>query len=172
MAARRAGHTATVLSDGRVLLIGGWDGHGAVAVAELYDPSPGAWERTRDLHEGRYEHTASLLPDGRVLATGGIGAGLLGLSSAELYDPTTGSWSSAPDMAAQRGSHTASLLPDGRVLVAGGFELNNPNGDGGIYVSLDSAEIFDPAGGKWSGTGSLGAVRAGHTASGLADGRV
>jgi hypothetical protein len=172
MAAHRAGHTATVLADGRVLLVGGWDDRGAVAMAELYDPSPNAWERTGDLHEGRYEHTATLLPDGRVLVAGGIGTGLQGLGSAELFDPTTGSWSRAPYMAAQRADHTATLLLDGRVLVAGGFELNNPNGDGGTFVSLDSAEIFDPAGGKWSGTASLGAVRAGHTASRLADGRV
>src|SRR5262249_53304457 len=149
-----------------------WDDRGAVAMAELYDPLSNAWEPTGDLHEGRYEHTATLLPDGRVLVAGGIGTGLQGLGSAELFDPTTGSWSRVPYMAAQRADHTATLLLDGRVLVAGGFELNNPNGDGATYLSLYSAEIFDPAGGKWSSTGSLGTVHAEHTATLLPDGRV
>ena len=46
--------------------------------------------------------------------------------------------------------HTATLLPHGKVLVAGGAESMV---DGG---ALSSAELYDPATGTWSSTGSLG----------------
>ena len=47
--------------------------------------------------------------------------------------------------------HTATLLPYGKVLVAGG------NGNGGS--GLSSAELYDPATGTWTATGSLGTAR-------------
>jgi hypothetical protein len=56
------------------------------------------------------------------------------------------------------------LLPDGRVLVAGGLD----NGSGGIR----SAEIYDPASGTWSATGSLADDRGVHTATLLQNGQV
>ena len=64
-------HTATLLSDGKVLVAGGTFAS-ALATAELYDPINGTWTLTGNLHVGRYGfHTATLLPDGRVLVAGG-----------------------------------------------------------------------------------------------------
>jgi WD40 repeat protein len=54
-------------------------------------------------------------------------------------------------------------LPNGRVLLAGG--LNN----GSV---LTNAQLYDPAGGSWTATGSLNSVRRGHTATLLPDGKV
>jgi hypothetical protein len=60
----------------------------AIARAETYDPSFGAWSGTADLNEARAQHRAVVLPDGRVLVAGGIGFGSAGyLASAELYTP-------------------------------------------------------------------------------------
>ncbi len=58
--------------------------------------------------------------------------------------------------------HTATLLRNGKVLVAGG----------GVAGEIGTAEIYDPASGTWSATGSLNRPRAFHTATLLPNGKV
>ena len=68
----RYAHTATLLPDGRVLLVGAETSDGTpLDTAEVYDPRTGHWSATGSLHEARAYHTAALLPDGRVLVAGG-----------------------------------------------------------------------------------------------------
>ena len=111
----RWGHTATLLEDGRVLVVGGQQTETpALATAEIYDPSSKAWSSAGVMAEAHGEgHTATLLKDGRVLVVGGS-------STVEVYDPSAGTWSSTGGMAKGRLWQTATLLGDGRVLVAGG----------------------------------------------------
>ncbi|SDD45768.1 Galactose oxidase, central domain [Cupriavidus sp. YR651] len=159
-------HTATLLPDGRVLVAAG-NRKRALSSAELYDPSTNSWTQTGSLGLSRQAHSANLLPDGRILVAGGFGdAGRNPLSSAELFDPVGGNWSQTGSLGQQRDSHTATLLRDGRVLVAGG------EGQGSSKGALSSAELYDPATGTWSPTGSLGQAREQHTANLLPDGRV
>ena len=66
----RAGHTATLLHDGNVLVAGSFN-FGVLGSAELYDPRTGSWTATGTMIEGRGSHSATLLPDGRVLVAGG-----------------------------------------------------------------------------------------------------
>jgi hypothetical protein len=166
LSTRRANATATSLKDGRVLVAGGDNNTGLLASAELYDPATGTFSPTGSMLSPREFDTATLLADGRVLFLGGIGKGGT-LASAELYDPATGRFSSAGNTLAPLGEgHTATLLLDGRVLIAGGDGGSSP-------VRLtDAAEIYDPASGKFSSTGSMTTPRAFHTATLLADGRV
>ena len=170
----RTGHTATLLPDGKVLVAGGVGGSGSdggwAAAAELYDPSSGSWTATGTMVSPRHWHTATLLPDGKVLVAGGRGGarGLL-LASAELYDPSTGSWTATGSMGRVRGDHTATLLPDGKVLVAGGVGSSSAGVD---YPATASAELYDPASGSWTATGSMVSPRAEHTATLLPDGEV
>ncbi len=158
---KRMDHTATRLGNGQVLVTGG-EFISARASAELYDPATGKWTLTGSLNFARYFHTSTLLADGQVLVTGGQSA----LASAELYDPATGKWTVTGYLNHMRQNHTATLLMDGRILVAGGTD------DTADQNTLASAEIYDPATGKWSTTGSMTYERQEHTATLLADGRV
>jgi hypothetical protein len=165
----REGDTATLLSNGKVLIAGGDTGGPAataLATAELYDPASGTWTATGSLATARGAHTATLLPNGKVLVAGGNDQNNNYFTSAELYDPASGTWSAAGSLNTRRGSHTATLLSNGKVLVAAGY--NNT----GVIAG---AELFDPASGPngtWTATGSLNTARKIHTATLLTNGKV
>jgi hypothetical protein len=170
MSIARAFHSATLLNNGTVLVIGGLNpGGGSVATAEIYDPATGSFAHIGDMARARFEHTASLLADGRVLIAGGLEGnandfGFGSTQTAELYDPATQSFSPAGDMPKAAASHTASALLDGTVLMAGG---GNTCPSEGAAVA-----IFNPASNSFSANVSLPERRAGHTATTLNDGRV
>ncbi len=162
LATARYDHTATLLPNGKVLVVGGYNGANAFSSAELYDPALGTWSATGSLATARASHTATLLPNGKVLIAGGGGsAGRL--SSAELYDPALGTWIATGSLGTARFGHTATLLPNGKVLVAGGS---------GSGSGPSTAELYDPTLGTWSATGALATQRNFHTATLLADGTV
>ncbi len=142
MRVARYRHTATLLSDGKVLIAGGVAySNGFTNSVEAYDPASGRWADRSPLQVARLDHTATLLPDGRVLVTGGKELhGTNSLSSAEIYNPVADVWCAAAPLGTNRFAHTATLLPNGKVLVCGGTLLW-----GGDYVSVSLAEIYDPA---------------------------
>jgi len=158
MHSARSGHTATLLKDGRVLIVGG----GGDDTAELFDPTSAGFSLTGSLIAGRSRASATLLPDGRVLVAGGFGLTAI-LNTAEIYDPSTGKFSATGSMQQARWSHVATLLNDGRVLITGG-QIG--------LCSTASAELFDPATGTFSSVGFMLSERVGHTATLLATGEV
>lgn len=176
LAIGRTGHSATLLLDGRVLIVGG-DGVASVQ-AELYDPVNGTFALTGVLNDGRLLHTATLLLDGKVLIAGGLSGLGSGCTthpdgfclSAELYDPANGTFARVGDMSTRRADHTATLLTNGRVLIAGGcheYAFRNLAGS-----CLASAELFDPATGLFTSTGDMTTVRFAGSETRLQDGRV
>jgi len=169
----RTSHTATLLSDGKVLVAGGYTvSGGATTSAELYDPAQGAFTTTGDMAVARFGHTATALSpfDGRVLITGGASARLGGpLASAELYDPATGTFAPTGSMHQARIGYSATLLLDGRVLIAGGY-LSACGGC--IGFPDDTAELYDPTTGVFTLTGTMEQVRAQHSATRLWNGQV
>ena len=146
MTTARAEQTATLLSNGKVLIAGGeGDGFQDLASAELYDPSTRTFAPTGSMITPRYAHSATLLADGRVLIAGGRQDGTRGTSvfGAEIYDPSTGAFTATGDLTSIGGEVYASpsgvttLLTDGRVFVA----------------ATNNAEIYDPQSGTFTPTG-------------------
>jgi Galactose oxidase, central domain/Kelch motif len=160
----RSGHTATLLSDGRVLVAGGMRGNqDFYKSAEIYDPGTGKFQPTGEMHQRRVGHIALLLRTGKVLVAGGwVGDG--GTDSAELYDPASGQFTLIAKLTSPRGRPIATMLTNGDVLIAGGEKRNNE--------SLASAEIFHVKSLSFGPTGSMHHARVSHTANLLNDGRV
>jgi hypothetical protein len=154
MTTPRSQNTATLLSNGEVLLAGG----AGITAAELYDPSTGAFTPTGSMSALSRDPCAALLANGKVLIAGGVNnsGSVLG---AEIYDPNTGTFSATASMALPtRATGSLTVLPNGMVLVLGGDS---------------TAEIYDPTTGVFSFTGSMGTARSyGFTATLLTNGKV
>jgi hypothetical protein len=163
----RMERTMTLLPNGKVVVVGGCKPKGGFLLdCELYDPAAGTWSPTGSLGSEVMDQRATLLLNGKLLITGGYTKNGP-RSVAECYDSESGTWRVTGPMASPRGDHAATLLRDGRVLVAGGLGTTNS-----IENPLSSAEIYDPAIGKWTLTGSLSFGRSSHKATLLPDGRV
>ncbi len=157
----REQHTATRLADGRVLVAGGYSGQQWSKAAEVYSPQDGLWTATQPMNNIAGPHVAVLLSDGSVLA--------MQDSSAERFYATNLSWIVTGSMneSRERNTFTATLLPNGKVLVVGGMYRNTSG-----YITRGSAELYDPASGTWTVTGSLNQPRYEHTATLLSNGKV
>ncbi len=157
---RASGHTATLLPNGKVLLLGGGN-----ANAQLYDPASNSFSSAGGSGQRTF-HTAVLLGNGLVLIAGGSDNAGKTTNSAQIYNPQTGAYSATGSMVVSRDWHSATLLPDGRVLIAGGR-----TSAGNSYTYAAAAEIYNPATGVFSATGSMDVARFGHAAA-LVDGKV
>jgi RHS repeat-associated protein len=131
------GQTATLLSDGRILLLGGEGANGPLSAAAVQDPQTGAVTPLNgQLQQPRAWHTATVLPDGTVLVFGGTGTRGEVLSTAESFDPATLSFHILPATGlVPRAHHTATLLTDGLLFVAGGA---SPTGE-----TSGTAQLWD-----------------------------
>ncbi|MDX2039904.1 MAG: kelch repeat-containing protein [Acidobacteriota bacterium] len=172
-------HTATLLYDGRLLVVGG-DTTPTLMTSETFDPATGRWtQQTSTMHVGHYRHTATLLPNGRVLIVSGLqsssGLPTAYSGSANLFDPAgQGKWDSvtAPN---GRDGHTATLLPNGKALIVGGYTIQSSGGSGSAINNVDAVELYDPGKGTsvpFSGTTNITFPRDGHSATLLPNGRV
>ena len=131
----------------------------------------GSWRATGSLNVPRLQATATLLDTGRVLVAGGRNFAFTQVhNSAELYDPISETFSLTGSMTDARWSHTATRLANGKVLVAGGF--TNPTSSANAQPVLTSTELYDPATGTWTPTGSMSTRRALHVAQLLPSGKV
>src|SRR6187402_2585762 len=115
----RAGHTATALPEGALLIAGGVSRTGFASDVELFDLATAKTVAGPKLLTPRMGHTATMLADGRVMLAGGRNASGQ-LDSSELYDPANGAIEKGAMLNQPRSGHTATRLADGRVLFAGG----------------------------------------------------
>ena len=131
----RGGHSATLLPNGKLLILGGGMVNNAVI-----DLSTDTWSDVSTTFNVMY-HGASLLTNGSLLVTGGY-VNNSDSSTVWLYDPATNAWSAAAAMSAARRAHTSVRLTNGKILIVGGIQ--------GDSTVLKSAELYDPATNTWT----------------------
>jgi len=153
------GVTATLLRDGKVLVAGGSTGCDSpcyTASAELYDPAAGTFAPTGKMTVPRAEARAVLLRTGEVLFVGGTSvSGSNPVLTAELYHPSTGTFTSLGATHLSDATQIV-LLTDGRALVVGS----------------SGSDLYDPATGHFTPTGTMTAPRTKFGGALLPDGRV
>ena len=174
----RYGAGMVTLTDGRVLIVGGWPDvdddapapnygvHAPLRSTEIYDPGSGTWARAGDLPQGTAEPSVVALPDG--------GALVIVDGKANRLDPVSLRWAPTGAMVAAWTNRTLVGLADGRVLAAGGSRER----DAGADPTLDAvsytaqAEIYDPSSDTWTAVDPMPMERAAGTAQLLGDGSV
>ena len=180
--AARYSHTATYIpSINKVLITGGMvpsasTGVVSTSAAELYDVATGTFASTGSMAFDRTGHTATLVTIGgqpKVLITGGWSNAQINVNglpgaitrSVEIYDPATGTFStpalsstrtSSTWLVVNRQGHVATLLASGQVLITGG----STSGLG----PTATAEVFDPATGRFTSVGNMSVPRVAHGA--------
>lgn len=138
MTSRRREHAATLLSDGRILITGGYYNFIYLASAEIFNSAgAGTFAATGSMGGGHADHTATRLPNGKVLIAGGLASFSAPYFSnaGEIFNPTGGSFSSAGTMVTRRAYHTAVTLNSGAILLVGGA---------GVDLNTHSAELYVP----------------------------
>jgi hypothetical protein len=138
-------------------------------------PAGPGWVATGSLNIARDLHSGTLLQDGRVLVAGGrtaiIDVTHQFTNTCELYDPDSETWSfTGSFQGPARYVQQEVLLSDGRVLVAGGTVARTVEPNEAFHTNI--CEIYNPATGTWSETGSLMEERANFEAIRLSDGKV
>jgi Galactose oxidase, central domain len=151
--------SATLLNDGRVLLVGTIGIQPAVPSAELYDPNAETFTPVANWPQGYLGPPELKLPDGRVLLQ-------YPDDYAELFNPTAGTFSVTDGLAPFAVQPQATLLRNGKILFTGG------SADKSFPADVNLASLFDPATGLFGGTGMMQVGRDGHTATLLPDGTV
>jgi hypothetical protein len=169
MSEPKVAHASVVLSDGKVLISGGYSFTLVFGIpvpnissnAQVFDPTPGTFGGKIGMKAGRLAHTATLLASGSVLLAGGAGGSNpldpQAIASAELFNGS--SFALTGSMSGARAVHTATLMPNGKVLAAGGA-----SGSITAPVALGTSEVFDPTSGTWSGSGALTVTRSAQAA--------
>lgn len=179
MGDERWGHHAVPLSDGRILVVGGFAATGfavagTLALCETYDPASDTWAPVGSLRTPRRTHQAVRLADGAVLAIGGGNPRLCdgaasspySLATVERFDPASGQWSADTPLPWGRSYHRALVLGTGEVLVIGGTD--DACADAGYQNSVRYASLTR----TWTATGGMVSGRWAFGAVLLGDGRV
>jgi hypothetical protein len=167
MSLPRAGHTATVLNDGRVLIVGGCVVTGCeqqlTNSSEFYTPASNRFSPGPSLNVARVGHQSLRLANGELLVFGGW-AGQDATDVVERYNAQQNRFERLGKMTQARDGFTTTLLNDGQVLIVGGYQ--------GRMQRLANSELYNPAKNTFTPVGSLHTARTSHTATLLANGQV
>jgi fibronectin-binding autotransporter adhesin len=156
LAESRETFASTVLSNGKVLVHGGWNGSSVRSSGEVYDPATNTWTAT-GASVPRNSHELVTLPNGKVLMISGHTGAVHGPPECYLYDPAANTWAATGSMGTGRAGPRSVVLANGKVLTTG---------------ESATSELYDPATGTWSYTGSMSVGRGRGHAILLGDGQV
>jgi len=149
-------HTASLLPDGKVIVIGGLDwGFNDLNTTEIYDPVSDTFSDGPLMTTVRSGHTATTLSNGKILVAGGSKQTHLDVfKTTELYDPLSNSFSPAADMAIARERHFAFIMSDDKVFIGGGIG----------HLAVSQSEIYDPDSNSFTRGPAMPRLNAGVTA--------
>jgi hypothetical protein len=151
----RYDHTATTLSDGRVVVIGGKIDLPNVPTTpatpatpptnatsiEIFEPSLKKWEKVlvppAGFNPGIHSHTATRLPDDTILVIGGFD-GTSSINQAGIYNPSANTWTALPPLSVPRESHVTTVIGN-KVVVMGGKKYES----GSAETFLSSILVLD-----------------------------
>jgi N-acetylneuraminic acid mutarotase len=156
----RAGATALVLPDGRVIVAGGSEGNSshnladvadllgtALKTTEIYNPATNSWSWGPNMSEPKAGAMSVVLNDGRWMIAGGIThVTIFGLdipdfsANISIYNPTTNSFSNAGTMKDKRALGAMTVMGNGNVFIAGG--------GGGDILNIGpirKTEVYNPS---------------------------
>lgn len=165
----KAGHTAQLLADGRVVLMGGVTWRNLIFIkvpsfskqVDVFDPATGRMSALADMRKERAGQGAFLLADGRLLVAGGVGGSIVSGgtadASAEIYDPARNTWSTTGSMPVAKALATSVVMPDGRPAMIGGAAgtLLAP-------LAVDDCTVFNVSTGSWGALPKLRTPRTTH----------
>ena len=140
----RSAHSADVVN-GKIYVIGGWDGHTELSTVEEYDPATDTWTQKTNMPTARDDFSTGVV-NGKIYAIGGTVVGEIWegvpvfLSSVEEYDPVTDTWTQKANMPTARDDFSASTV-NGKIYVIGGWEGT---------TFLPTIEEYDPVTGRWT----------------------
>jgi hypothetical protein len=155
----RAGHTSTLLPDGRILFAGGSNKE-PLDTAEIYDPKKKKIIKLLTMLESRSHFSATLLPSGHVILIGGHGSNMKAI---EKFNPYTDSFSRAGDLNYGRFIHKSILLNNNKILVTGGYDVKDSMSEVELYdIKTQKTKIVEP----------MRVDRDGHSLVKLNDGKV
>lgn len=158
MLARRAGCAASLLPDGTLLVVGGYDERGIVEglldSCEAFDPLRQVWTRARAmLGRARWGHGCASL-GGLTYAVGGCSlqpgappheAFMETLRGCEVFDPAAGLWRTCADLQVARAGARVVALADRYLAAVGGCDDVF-----GRAELLSTVEVFEHSSGRWS----------------------
>lgn len=137
--------------DGRVFVLGGWDGAQAVASVEVFDPQTGEWQPRAPMPTPRLGFGTAVL--GGLIYTIGGQTGMLNTTETtivEVYDPATDTWSTRAPLPAAR-SFLGAASVGGMVYAVGGQAAG---------WQIPSVEMYDPGTNAWSTRSPMSIPRA------------
>ncbi|MFM9984294.1 MAG: kelch repeat-containing protein [Flavobacteriales bacterium] len=168
MNSARLDHTADVIGDQRMIIIGGWDGNATNwSTTEILEDTFGSLEFSvgPEMSVSRSYHSTAMYQPNYLLVMGGYD-GFVNLSSCEKLNTTTMEFEAMASMNYGRSSFTVTRLSNGiQFLVTGGF---NPD----FGFQMNQCEIYDAMNNIWTPVASLNFARDNHAAILLPDGRV
>ena len=168
MAVTRTNHVAIMLSNGSVLVAGGYNGSQNLKTCEVFDPSSGSWAATGDMAVSRSGHQLARLNATSLLCMSGADVNNTNVVSCEVYNELNGLWSATADLATPHGGGAATILPNGDVLLTSGGGVSNAF----TRPLTNSCEIFLRAKMQWFTTASLSTARVTHGSVLLTNGTV